>query len=684
MDLDDIQAMFFQECEECLAAAEEGLRALEEGSEDSIDAVFRAVHSVKGGAGAFGHERLVAFAHQYETVLDLVRSHQLAATPDLVQLLHRSRDMLDDHVSSARDGRQPPVDAELLSLLSARASGNPPVAEAIVMPEPESVAEATDAPVTLNFRPHRGALLNGGEPLRYLRELERLGALSITLDSDALPTIEALDPAEAYLAWRVEFPAGTDEAALREVFEFIADDCDLSFETPAAAAEVSVQPESEDEFAALFAAAPVNLDALPVTPAEAPAAPPAAAAAKPATDEAAKRPGAGVIRVDIEKVDRLVDVVGELVIAQSMLAQRLVDAGVPSSDALENLSQLIRDLQDAAMSMRAQPVKAIFSRVPRIVRDLEVETGKKVNLEVTGETTEVDKTVIERLGEPLTHLIRNAIDHGLETPDERVAVGKPPEGTIRLAAEHRGGLISIRLIDDGRGVDHVKVRAKAVERGIISPDAVISDDDALNLLFAPGFSTAAKISNISGRGVGLDVVRQNIQALGGRVSISTQVGEGTCFTLTLPLTLAVLDGMLVGCGGQTYVVSVDHVVDCMRPTPAQLKSLGEGAGLVQVRGRYVPVVSLARVFSVEDAITDPTQAVLLLVESERHGTIALHVDQIIDQRQVVIKSLDGNCGRIDGIAGATILGDGRVALILDIDSICRSGELGSAGIVEEA
>lgn len=690
MNLDDIQAMFFQECEECLAAAEEGLRALEAGSGASIDAVFRAVHSIKGGAGAFGHDPLVAFAHKYETVLDLVRSGELAAVPELVQLLHRSRDMLDDHVTSARDQAPPPADADILAQLGAWAAGD--AAPAPV--EAEAAAEPAGAGGTLRvrFQPHRGAMLNGSEPLRYLRELQRLGATRITLDAAALPSVDALDPAETYLAWTIEFPPETVEDDIRDVFEFIAEDCTVTCEREAAAeAPAEIQPAPvEDEFAAFFAAQPVfDLDApTAVTPPAAPAVEPQpaqdAAASRQAEAPAAKKSAAtSVIRVDLEKVDRLVDVVGELVIAQSMLAQRLTDAGV-STDSLEHLSQLIRDLQDAAMSMRAQPVKAIFSRVPRIVRDLEVETGKKVILEVTGETTEVDKTVIERLGEPLTHLIRNAIDHGLETPEQRVAAGKPAEGTIRLAAEHRGGLISIRVIDDGRGVDHAKVKAKAIERGIISPDAAMSDEDALNLLFAPGFSTAAQISNISGRGVGLDVVRQNIQALGGRVAISTQIGEGTCFTLTLPLTLAVLDGLLVGCGEQIYVVPVDHVIDCMRPTPGQLKSLGDGAALVQVRGRYVPIVSLAHTFEVDGATADPTRAVLLLVDNERYGPVALQLDQIIDQRQIVIKSLDANCGRIEGIAGATILGDGRVALILDIDSICRSGHRGAVGTTEEA
>jgi two-component system chemotaxis sensor kinase CheA len=384
------------------------------------------------------------------------------------------------------------------------------------------------------------------------------------------------------------------------------------------------------------------------------------------------------IRVDLEKLDRLVNLVGELVITQAMLTQRLLNCGLAQIAELTDLDHLTRELQDSAMSIRAQPIRSVFNRVPRIVRELQTSTGKQVHLDMEGEATELDKTVVERIGEPLTHLIRNAIDHGLETPEERVAAGKSPEGRIRLSAEHRSGRVLICVSDDGRGIDRERVLAKAVARGLVAPDARLSDEEIDNLLFTAGFSTAETVSNISGRGVGMDVVRRNVQELGGRISIVSRPGEGSTFTLALPLTLAILDGMIVAVGDQTYVIPLTHIVESLRPGADVVKKLGADQSMINIRGAWLPILPVANSLGIAGARTDPTQAVLIVVESAGAGQGVLMVDAILDQRQVVIKSLETNYGQVDDVAGATILGDGRVALILDVEAITSARRLSAA------
>ncbi len=385
-----------------------------------------------------------------------------------------------------------------------------------------------------------------------------------------------------------------------------------------------------------------------------------------ATANAAPTP---TIRVDLDRLDRLVDTVGELVIIQSMLAQRLSGAGVAAEDELSQLEYLTRELQDCAMALRAQPIRSVFSRVPRIVRELEAETGKRVTLTVEGEATELDKTVIERIGEPLTHLIRNAIDHGLEKIEDRIAAGKAAEGNVRLAAEQRGGHILISVSDDGRGIDRARVFQKAVDRKIVSAEARLTDDEIDNLIFAPGFSTAEQVSNISGRGVGLDVVKQAIQGLGGRVSISSEPGKGTAFSLSLPLTLAIADGMIVSCGGETLILPLNNVVESLQAKPEELKRLSPTQHVVNVRGNFLPVIPLITSLGMGKTEAVSEQSVLIVVETESFGQIAIQVDAIQDQRQVVIKSLETNFRPITGIGGATILGDGRIALIIDVEAL---------------
>ncbi|MGA0599810.1 chemotaxis protein CheA [Caulobacter sp. KR2-114] len=760
-ELEQIKLTFFQECDELLADLESGLLAMEagEGDSETVNAVFRAVHSVKGGAGAFGLEALVRYAHVFETLLDDVRSNKIAATPELVRVLLRAADILADQVTAARTDGVPDeaatvaMVAELESWINGQggaAASTTAIAAAPSAPapatdelgigftpmtldladfdsptEPAAAAAPTDelgigfTPMTLDlddfaapaepegpqawvitFHPHAALYAKANETALLLRELGRLGPIEVQIDDSELVPLEHLEPESAYLSWTVRLTTDADEQAIRDVFEFVSDDCELSIVREGAEAELepaAIQAAATDDVAALIAQinaepvvaapavdevlapaaapppAPVAPVAAPVAAAPPPAAPKASAPApaKPAANEAAA-PQA-TIRVDPERIDRLIDLVGELVINQAMLAQRVAEHGfAPSSDiamGLDELEQLTRGIQDSVMAIRAQPVKSVFQRMPRLVREVANQTLKQVRLVMEGEGTEVDKTVIERLSDPITHMLRNAIDHGLESPEERVAAGKNAEGTVRLAALHRGGRIVIEVQDDGKGINRPRVRQIAIDKGLINPDAVLSDEETDNLIFLPGFSTASKVSDISGRGVGMDVVRRSVQALGGRISISSRPGEGSIFTLSLPLTLAVLDGMVIDVAGHTLVVPLTAIIESLRPKPDEIKPLGPQGAVLAVRDSYVPLVDVGSVLGFRNDLMPATEGVVLLVENEDGGRAGLVADAIQGQRQVVIKSLESNYRQVDGIAAATILGDGRVALILDVDAV---------------
>ncbi|MDE1915774.1 MAG: chemotaxis protein CheA [Sphingomonadales bacterium] len=725
----EIQDIFFVECEESLAAAEAGLAACRAGTQsaDTVNGIFRAVHSIKGGAGAFGFSELQAFTHVFETLLSDVREDAVPITGPLVDLMLRALDMLSDHVTAARGEGATPEDSMLLTELEgamainagkAPAAAPAPVATApapVEAPAPasvddeegfmgdfdldallddlvptstadedESASDIAAAPADegesekpdwlLMLRPHAPAMRNGGEPLLLLRELTMLGATCRECDVSAVPSLDAIDPDQGYLGFTFTVPHEVSQDAVSDIFDFVGDDCPIAF-----GPEAKMPPLRLEE--RVPAAAPPPAAVAASAPAAAPAPVAMAGTAPAAAPQAAATSAAGQsIRIDLIKLDRLIDTVGELVIAQAMLVQRLQNDNIGSCDELAMLETLTRDIQESAMSIRAQPIGSVFSRVPRTLRELASSTGKHVNLQLFGETTELDKTVIERLGEPLTHLIRNAVDHGIESPADRIAKGKNPEGTLTLSAEHRSGRILIRIADDGAGINRARVFAKAVEKGLISPDAQLSKEEIDNLIFAPGFSTASTITNVSGRGVGMDVVRQNVKDLGGRITIDSEEGKGTTFTLTLPLTLAISDGMIVKVGDQTLVVPLTHVVESLRPETKDVQGLGVERMMLNVRGRFIPVVSVANAVGAEGAIVRPEQGVLIVVDTESAGQAALLVDNIWDQRQFVIKSLDTHYRSVEGVAGATILGDGRVALILNVDALVASATAASIGL----
>ena len=726
--LAEIKQTFFQECEEQLVELEAGLLAIEAGDHDAevVNAVFRAVHSVKGGAGAFNLTDLVHFAHTFENAMDLVRVGRLAPTPALVRVMLRAADILADLVRAAR--ADAPHDAARAAAAAAELTAccgeAVPKGQTAVMPAagaapaPVAVAPAEDVfefvptavdlsdfgdlvglvgePVPnrfrIGFRPRPELYSKGNDTVILMRELALLGDIAVTCDLAGLPGLADLDPEGAYLGWTVVLSTDRDEAAVREVFDFVEWDSVLTVDAVAPDAPPAPEPEAEEEFVFepipitdlpdldLPEAAPARADPVVVPlnpprpgPGDAPSAPADAAAA----DHRPAAQASPTIRVDLDRVDRLIDLVGELVINQAMLAERVNEAGLARMSqvavGLDELEQLTREIQDSVMAIRAQPVKSVFQRMPRLAREVAMQVGKSVRLVTDGENTEVDKTVIERLSDPLTHMIRNAIDHGLERPEARRAAGKPEEGQVRLSALHRSGRIVIEIADDGAGINRERVRAIAVEKGLIPPDSKLTDEETDNLIFLPGFSTAATISDISGRGVGMDVVKRSVQALGGRISISSVPGKGSTFTMSLPLTLAVLDGMVVTVAGHTLVIPLTAIVEILLPKATEVHGFGGTARVIGVRNGFIPLVDVGEVMGFRGSLDDARAGVALLVEIEGGARSALLVDAIQGQRQVVIKSLESNYGHVPGIAAATILGDGRVALILDVDTVAASG-----------
>ncbi|WP_379551561.1 chemotaxis protein CheA [Qipengyuania sp. DGS5-3] len=697
MNSEDIQNIFFAECEEALEAAESGLDACKAGTQDdeTINAIFRGVHSIKGGAGAFGHTRMQTFTHCFETLLADVREGEVPLEEDLVDLMLLALDCLRDHVDAALSQSEPPNDGPLMErLIAEQAVNRAEAADAGPVDEPTPIQEKhedtaaktaddglddllndlmlADEPSWLvHFRPHAGAMRNGSEPLVWLRELTELGGECVNCDLEQLPSLADFNINDGYLGWTVRMPGTVSREQVEELFDFAGENCSLAFGDDAQVPPVQLIEREEE----VTAPAPKKTESKPAAKAPAPSATPSAPPSSPAPavkDRKRASSSAGQsLRIDLEKLDRMIDGVGELVIAQAMLTQRLANENLAHIEELGMLDTLVRDIQEHAMAFRAQPISSVFSRVPKLLRELAGSTGKHVKLEVTGETTELDKTVVERLSEPLTHLIRNAVDHGIEDVERRLAAGKEAEGTLSLSAEQKAGRILIRIADDGRGLDREKLRNKAVANGVISEDAQLSDEEIHNLVFAAGLSTAKEVSNVSGRGVGMDVVRQNVKDLGGRITIESVPGEGTTFVLALPLTLAISDGMIVQVGEQSLVIPLAHVVESMRPEPGDIKGLGTTHQMLNVRGRFVPILPLCKITDRQAQAGDTCDGVLVIIETEAHGQAALLVDVITDQRQFVIKSLDTNFRSIESVAGATILGNGRVALIVDVDSLVQ-------------
>jgi two-component system chemotaxis sensor kinase CheA len=738
--LDELRISFFQECEDLLDSLGEGLRAMADlaaagstdGDIETVHAVFRAVHSIKGGAGAFGLDELVTFAHLFETVLDEMRGGKMEVAEDVMHVLLRAGDMLSDLVACARDGLSPDSARmdQLLAELDALADGGGGETDAqfefvptVLSVEPMDLAgpggiersdpaaeEPTVSTWRIGFAPSGELYGTGNEPLALLRALEQLGALTVDCEDAAVAALAEFDPAQPRLRWVMTLATSASRDEIEAVFEFVADVADVSLEmaddveatapdidatrsaqnsaSPAQPDLLSDQDAANGRSAARIADAPEpatnregrdTQQAPPVSIAQR-SAPDTPGPAQPSAQQSAATPA--TIRVNLDRVDRLINLIGELVIMEAMLSQAVESAGLASdsdvSNGLDGIKQLASGIQESVMAIRAQPLKPVFQRMHRIIREAADATGKQVRLVTVGEATEVDKTVIERLVDPLTHMIRNSVDHGLEETAERSAQGKPETGTITLSAAHRSGRVIIEVSDDGAGINRDRVLRIAEEKGLVAPGSTLSPGEIDNLLFTPGFSSKDEVSALSGRGVGLDVVRREIQALGGRVTIQSTAGQGTTFTIALPLTLAVLEGMLVEFGGEMMVLPLSAILETLRPSSATIHSIGRTGRVVANRDELIPIIDLAETFGVSEPDPKAERDVLLLVECEAGRRAALAVDVIHDQRQVVIKSLEENYGVIPGISAATILGDGRIALIVDPEEIIASAGLDTA------
>lgn len=702
IDLSQFYQVFFEEAGENLENMEQLLLELdiESADDEELNAIFRCAHSIKGGAATFGFSDVAELTHQMETLLDKLRRHELAPTAPMVDVLLQSGDALKSMLGRHQGSGGDVVDTtELLFNIRAMAAGEAPVVQAAAPVAPAAPAVAAVAPVAAPTSGQRTVELRVG-PLSDMAQADNL--VDLFKEITDLGTIEAL-PDDAALAGVRRFKVSTAaaESELLDLFTFhvarehvafvamvdapasaataapAADPGYGFFDAPEAPAAAQPAAEPTEKGYGFFDNAPGAPEKAPVTATAEPAAlKPVAAAVKPAapkSDKPAAALEASTIRVSVEKVDQLINLVGELVITQAMLAQnsRGLDPVVYQQlvTGLTDLDRNTRDLQEAVMSIRMIPMSTVFSRFPRMLRDLANKLGKKVELVTQGEATELDKGLVEKITDPLTHLVRNSCDHGIEMPADRLAAGKPEVGTITLAASHQGGSIVIEVRDDGKGLSREKLLRKAREKGIDAPDS-LTDPEVWNLIFAPGFSTAEEVTDVSGRGVGMDVVKKNITSLGGTVEIDSAEGYGMRVAVRLPLTLAIMDGMSVGVGEEVYILPLSSVVESFQVSTEMIKTVGGSGRVVEVRDEYMPVIELEKVFNVPRFDWEHNSGIMVVVEAES-GRVALLVDELLGQQQVVVKNLETNYRKVNDVSGATIMGDGRVALILDVGSLVR-------------
>ncbi|MGB7398973.1 chemotaxis protein CheA [Castellaniella sp.] len=675
VDLSEFYDTFFDEADELLANMEQLLLRLDLSAPDSDDlnGIFRAAHSIKGGAGTFGcFEELAKTTHLLENLLDLIRHGELALRQDMIDLFLETKDVLTDQVAAYRGSEKPDqqayerICAQLRQLALEHEQGSAPAAAAAA-----PVAAAV-APVPAKPAP-ASAGMQGNLPVRVrIHQIQDKDIEPLCNEMALMGTILHREQQDGHLAlWLQTTTAASD---LEAVCCFIvnADQVDVAHEAlpgvttpPAAPMQASdasasaAEPPADTETADDSSPADHHLDQ-PV------------GSGKSATHKAKKE--SGTIRVGVEKVDQIINLVGELVITQAMLVQTSQSLDPVLHDRLlngiEQLERNARDLQESVMSIRMMPMDYVFSRFPRVVRENAHKLGKQIKLVTKGQATELDKSLIERIIDPLTHLVRNSLDHGIETPEARMAQDKDPEGTLILSAQHNGGQIIIDVIDDGAGLSRERILKKAIAQGFPVSDAT-PDDELWQLIFAPGFSTADKVTDISGRGVGMDVVRRNIQSMGGHVQLSSRKGQGTTTRIVLPLTLAILDGMSVKVGEETFILPLSHVTESMQASEEQIHRISDTEQMLHVRGEYLPVVALHETFNVANAETDLTKAIAVILQAEDQR-FALMVDHLIGQHQVVVKNLETNYRKVPGISAATILGDGSVALIVDVFALRRA------------
>jgi len=689
--METFRQTYLEESFEGLDVMEAGLLDLSPGTPDNekINEIFRAAHSIKGGSGTFGFTEIIDFTHVLETLLDEMRDGRRDVTQEATDTMLQAVDVLRDMMTRLQNHeeidevRASEVQKDMETILnggSSESSSDPAASDVQSSEEIQTASPPSSGSWIIDIVPEKELLQTGNEPIRIFRELETLGDISVSVDDSALPDVAELNPEDLHLKWQVTLTGeGIDEDDVKEVFEWIdGDGAEVTITAPIAAAssmtEAPVsQPVQEAPAVEVPAAAPSKAEAKKPTPA---AKKPAQAASAPKQDSS--------IRVDLSKIDQLVNLVGELVITQSMLSQfgeqaeqnEDSDWADKLKEGLTHLERHTRDLQESVMNIRMLPVSFAFNRMPRIVHDVSKKLGKSIDLVMEGENTELDKTMLEALTDPLVHIVRNSIDHGVESPEVRLEAGKPETGTVKMAAFHQGGNILIQITDDGAGINADKVRQKAIEKGVIEEDHKMSEEEIIDLIFHPGFSTADVISDVSGRGVGMDVVRRNIRGLGGSVEVKTEKGHGSVFTIRLPLTLAILDGQLAKVGSETYVFPLVSIVESIQVDKSLVKGIAGQTELYKLRDSYIPVIRLHQKLGIHDARTDLEEGLLVVVEDggKRAG---IFVDDLLGQQQVVIKSLESNFMKIKSIAGATILGDGTVSLILDVTETLASHKGGN-------
>ena len=763
VDISQFVAAFLEESYEGLDIMESSLLNLDSSDVETINSIFRAAHSIKGGAGTFGLDEVANFTHIVETILDALRSDAMEFSPEIVNLLLESVDCIRALLAASQGGEQ--VDADQIEAVHTRlkaAMGQENTSDTTQTQPSEALGEQL---WEIQFIPNADLIVQGHRPEAMFSALSDLGTIEANLLTSQVPPLEQLDPERCYLSWALHLRSEHTREEIAEIFEWVEDDCDLSI-TPVV--EETAQSSSPTDYSISFKPDPellqtgndpyfifdalnqlgalqtqIDTAALPkltdldpeklylkwqlelqssaaeseikelfewvethaelgisarnevpssnnssgaiqagstlTTPSASSPSSPSKAEGKAATEAKRAKPAnveASSIRVETNKIDALINRVGELVITQAMLSQvgsELAEderVGALAERLQEGLSQLernTRDLQQDVMRVRMLPISFVFNRFPRLVHDVSSKLGKKVELKMSGEQTEIDKTVMEKLGDPMVHLVRNSLDHGLEEPQERRANGKPETGTLLLKAYHQGGNVIIEIIDDGRGLNTEKISAKALSSGLITQEQVLSDDEINDLIFQPGFSTADQVSDLSGRGVGMDVVRRNIESLGGNVAVKSRPGVGATITVSLPLTLAIMDGQLVRLAGDTYIIPLVSIVETIQASEKTMSAIAGEKRLLHYRDEYIALIDLKDLFNLPTRYE--TQSNLVAIVEHGGSKLALKVDELLGQQQVVIKSLEVNFKRVEGLSGATILGDGSVALILDIAGI---------------
>lgn len=677
VDLSQFIPSFLEESFEGLELMESSLLDLHPGDHETIHSIFRAAHSIKGGAGTFGFDSVTEFTHLVETLLDEMRDGRREVDPKDVEILLTSVDCMRLLIEAARDEEDydkekvAQTTKQLEKTLAGDSNNN---ATTQASSEDSVQTSSAMAKYNIHFVPEHNLAKTGNDPLFLFSALAELGELTIEAVTNELPALTDIDPQELYLSWNLILATEATREEVQEIFEWVEDECELKITQIDCdkATNNDVPNETPEQIDASASVTTPQASANKVEQ-------PNAASGSVSKEQTAKpktkaKVEVGSIRVGVDKVDNLINLVGELVITQSMLSELGNDFQMDKIDrlksGLEQLLQNTKEMQESVMRIRMLPISFAFNRFPRLVHDLAIKTGKAMELVIKGEQTELDKTVMEQIGDPLVHLVRNAVDHGIEPAEIRLANGKPEKGTISLDAYHQGGNIVIEISDDGGGINRKKVFDKAIEKGIVDPNVTLTDSQVFDLLFEPGFSTADQVTDISGRGVGMDVVKRNIQSLGGRIQVESTAGKGSCFKVNLPLTLAILDGQLVKVGSETYIIPLISIVESLQVDNELINRVSGDMALYRLRDENVPILPVYQMFGLTTEYTNIDNALLVVVEADGQK-VGLMVDHLLAQQQVVIKSLKENYQQVIGISGATILGDGSVAMILDIPGIIQ-------------